>query len=67
MAFDLRTPIPFGGILEYHGDMDTSIPDISFEKSSKPEGGHSGKTNPRRSSISSIGVLCSSDISDVLV
>jgi len=46
MAFDLRTPAPFGGMLEYEGDMDTSNlavnhwslkADIAFEKSSKPE------------------------------
>jgi len=73
MAFDLRTPIPFEG-LECQGDMDTSnlavnrsnlIPDISNEKSSEPKGSYSGKTNPRSSSPSSIGVLCSSDISDI--
>jgi len=74
MVVDLRRPIPFGDILEYLGDMGTTnlavnrsslTSDMSFEKSSKPEGGHSGKTNPQSPSVCSIGVLCSSDISDI--
>jgi len=76
MAVDLRRPIPFGGKLEYVGDMDTShlrvnisslTPDISFEKSSKLEGGHSGKTSPLSPSVSSVGFLCSSDNSEIIL
>jgi len=74
MGVDLRTSIPFGSILESLGDMDTSnlavnrsslTPDTSIEKCSEPEGRRSGKSNPRSPSVCSIGVLCSSDISDI--